>query len=107
MRGREETRKWQVKAKREGMGTYRVEYTITLTVEDGRELSFPKERFLTEDEISDVKEIPAFLEREFRDTEQTNFLLTMKSQLGKEITGTSLVVNKISELLSAGDDDQM
>lgn len=89
------------------MGTYRVEYTITLTVEDGRELSFPKERFLTEDEILDVKEIPAFLEREFRDTEQTNFLLTMKSQLGKEITGTTLVVNKISELLSAGDDDQM
>ncbi|MFB3108141.1 MAG: hypothetical protein ACE1ZE_02090 [Candidatus Binatia bacterium] len=47
-----------MKAKREGMGTYRVEYTITLTVEDGRELSFPKERFLTEDEISDVKENP-------------------------------------------------
>ena len=89
------------------MGTYRVDYTITLTVEDGRELSFQKERFLTENEVPDVKEIPAYLEREFRDTEQTNFLLTMKSQLGKEITGTSLVVNKISELLSAGDDDQM
>ena len=89
------------------MGTYRVEYTITLTVEDGMELSFPKERFLTEDEVSDVEEIPAYLEREFRENEEANFLLTMKSQLGKEITGTSLVVNKISELLSAGDDDQM
>lgn len=89
------------------MATYRVEYTITITVEDGKEMSFQKEKFISEDQVSDAKAIPSYLEREFRDVEQADFILAMQSELGKNITSTTLSVSKISELLSAGDDNQM
>lgn len=89
------------------MATYRVEYTITITVEDGKEMSFQKEKFISEDQVSDAKAIQSYLDREFRDVEQADFILAMQSELGKNITSTTLSVSKISELLSAGDDNQM
>ena len=89
------------------MERIRVEYTITLKVEDGRELTFNKEKTLAREGVHDKQQIQDYLEREFRETEQADFLIAIKSQIRKEITGTTLKVNKVSELIPTGDDDQM
>jgi len=89
------------------MGNVRVTYTITVKAVDGKELSFDKERILTEQDTVNPENLRDFLERDFRETEQTSFLIALQSQLGAEITGTSFKVTKVTELKSAGDDDQM
>ena len=89
------------------MGNFQVEYTITARGRDGKEITINKKRFLTQDLVSDPKEIQGFLEREFQETEKASFLNEMQSQLGEEITETNLRVDRVTELVPTGDDDQM
>jgi hypothetical protein len=77
----------------------RVEYSVSLTGEDGSTVSVNKERILTELDSIDPEHIHQVLEQEVQATEQ--------SDLGKHIAGPSLVVTKITELKPTGDDDQM
>ena len=89
------------------MGNIRVEYSITLKTANGKELSFDKNRILTEQDKINHEHVQQILEQDFRETEQTSFLTAMQTQLGEEITSTKLKVTKIVEIQSAGDDDQM
>ena len=89
------------------MGNFQVEYTITAKGRDGKELTINKKRFLTQDLISDPKEIQGFLEREFQESEKASFLNEMQPQLGEEVTETTIRVSKVTELVPTGDDDQM
>jgi len=77
----------------------RVEYTVTVTGEDGRTVSENKERILSELDSIDPKYIHQVLEHELQATEQ--------SSPGETIPSSSLVVTKITELKPTGDDDQM
>ena len=47
------------------------------------------------------------LERDFRETEQTAFITALQYELGRKIGSVTLTVTKVTELKSAGDDDQM
>ena len=89
------------------MGNVRVEYTITVKGANGKQLSFNKERILTEQDETNPKHIQHVLEKDFRATEQTSFLEGLQTQLGEEITSTTVKITKMTELQSAGDDDQM
>lgn len=81
------------------MKIVRVEYTVTVTGEDGKPISVSKERILTELDSIDPEHIQQVLEQDLQATEQP--------ALGKHITGSTLVVTKITELKPTGDDDQM
>jgi hypothetical protein len=96
-----------MRGKEKVMGNVHVAYTITVKAVDGKELSFNKERTLYEQDTVNPEKLQDFLEREFRETEQTAFLTALQSQLGVEITGISFKATKVTELQSAGDDDQM
>ncbi len=77
----------------------RVEYTVTVTGEDGKTVSVNKERILSELDSPDSEHIQHVLEQEFQETEIP--------ALGENIAGSSLVVTSITELKPTGDDDQM
>ena len=77
----------------------RVEYTVTVTGEDGKTVSVNKERILAELDSTDPEHIQQVLEKEWHATEQP--------ALEKTITDSSLVVMNITELQPTGDDDQM
>ena len=77
----------------------RVEYTVTVTGEDGKAVSVNKEGILSELDSIDPKYIHQVLEQELKATEQPSTRLT--------ITGSSLVVTNITERKPTGDDDQM
>lgn len=89
------------------MENIRVEYTMTVTVTGGEELSFKNERILTEQDDTRPEHVHSILEQDFRETEHTPFLTALQAQLGKEIIGITLLVNTITSLKPAGDDDQM
>ena len=89
------------------MANVHVEYTITVKVADGEELSFNKERVLTEQDESQTEQIQNIVERDFRDTEETPFLTALKNKHQKEIISATLQITNITVLKSAGDDDQM
>ena len=77
----------------------RVEYTVTVTGEDGKIVSVNKERILSELDSIDPEYIHQVLEQELQTTEQP--------APEKTIPGSSLVVTNITELQPTGDDDQM
>ena len=77
----------------------RVEYTVTVTGEDGKAVAVNKERILSELASIDSVHIQQVLEQELQATEQP--------ALGKQITGFTVVVTKITELKPTGDDNQM
>lgn len=77
----------------------RVEYTVTVTGEDGKVVSVNKERILSELKSIDPELIQKLLEQEEHATEQP--------ALEKNIPGSSPVVTSITELKPTGDDDQM
>jgi hypothetical protein len=77
----------------------RVEYTVTLTGRDGKPVSVNKGRILSELDSIDPVHIQQVLEQALQATEQP--------ALGKQITRSTLVVTKITELKPTGDDDQM
>jgi hypothetical protein len=77
----------------------RVEYTVTVTGEDGKTVSVNKERILSELDSIDPKHIHQVLEQELQETEEP--------PPGENIPGSSLVVTNITELHPTGDDDQM
>ena len=81
------------------MSNVRVEYTVTVTGEDGKTVSVNKERILSELNSPDPEHIHHILEQELQETE--------KPALGGNLAGSSLVVTKITELKPTGDDDQM
>lgn len=81
------------------MRIVRVEYTVTLTGEDGNTVSMNKERILSELDSFDPKYIQQVLEQEVQATEQP--------ALEKNTVGSSLLVTNITELKPAGDDNQM
>jgi hypothetical protein len=81
------------------MKIVRVEYMVTLTGEDGKPVSVNKARILSELVSIDSVHIQQVLEQELQATEQP--------ALGKQITGSTLVVTNITELKPTGDDDQM
>jgi hypothetical protein len=92
-----------MRGKEQLMGNVRVAYTITVKAVDGKELSFDKERTLYEQNAVKPENLQDILERDFRATEQTS----LQHQLGKKITNLTFKVTKVTELQSAGDDDQM
>ncbi|MGP0592993.1 hypothetical protein ACTRXD_10725 [Nitrospira sp. T9] len=77
----------------------RVEYTVTVTGEDGKVVAVNNERILSELDSTDPEYIHQILEQELQTTEQ--------SSREKTITGSSLVVTNITELKPTGDDDQI
>ena len=77
----------------------RVEYTMTVTGEDGRTVSENKERILAELDSIDPKYIHQVLEQELLTTEHPS--------PEKTIPSSSLVVTNITELKPTGDNDQM
>ena len=77
----------------------RVEYTVTVTGEDGKTLSVQKEQILSELDSIDPEHIQQVLEQQMQATEQPS--------PEKTIPGFSLVVTNITELKPTGDDDQM
>ncbi|MEX2493217.1 MAG: hypothetical protein WD425_15810 [Nitrospirales bacterium] len=77
----------------------RVEYTMTVTGEDGKLVSVNKERILPELDSIDPEHIQQLLEQEERATEQPS--------PKKTPIHSSLVVTNITELQPTGDDDQM
>jgi hypothetical protein len=77
----------------------RVEYTVTVTGEDGKTVSVNKERILSELDSIDPKHIHQVLEQELQETEEP--------PPGKTITDSSFVVTNITELHPTGDDDQI
>ena len=77
----------------------RVEYTVTVTGEDGKIVTLNKERIMSELDSIDPQYIHQVLEQEFQATEQP--------YPEKTITAFSLVVTNITELKPTGDDDQM
>ena len=81
------------------MKVVRVEYTATLTRENGETVLVNKERILSELDSYDSEHIQQVLEQELQATQQPG--------LGKTIVGFSLVVTNITELKPTGDDDQM
>ena len=81
------------------MKTVRVEYTVILKDEDGKTVSVSKERILSELDSINPEHIQQILEQEVPVTEQP--------ALGKQITGSTLVITNITELRPTGDDDQM
>ena len=81
------------------MRIVRVEYSMTVTGEDGKPVSVNKERILSELDSIDSGHIQQVLEQELQATEQP--------ALGKQITDSTLVVTNITELKPTGDDDQM
>jgi hypothetical protein len=81
------------------MRIVRVEYSMTVTGEDGKPVSVNKERILSELDSIDSGHIQQVLEQELQATEQPTF--------GKQITSSTLVVTNITELKPTGDDDQM
>ena len=81
------------------MRIVRVEYSMTVTGEDGKPVSVNKERILSDLDSIDPGHIQQVLEQELQATEQPTF--------GKQITGSTLVVTNITELKPTGDDDQM
>jgi len=81
------------------MKTVRVNYTVTLTGEDGKTVSVNKERILFELDSSDSEHIRQVLEQEMQAAEEPAF--------EKYIPGSSLVVTNITELKPTGDDNQM
>ena len=85
------------------MGNVHVAYTVTVRVSDGKELSFDKERTLYEQDSVEPENLLDFLERNFTETEKT----ALQHQLASEITSLAFKVTKVTELKSAGDDDQM
>ena len=84
---------------RKNMKIARVEYTVTVTGEDGRTVSENKERILSELDSIDPKYIHQVLKHELQATEQPS--------PEKTITAFSLVVTNITELKPTGDNDQM
>ena len=101
----------QFEVKRRGkeqlMGNVHVAYTITVKAENGKELSFDKERTLYEQDTVNPETLQDVLKRNFRETEQPQFLTAVHHQLGNAIADITFRVTKITELKSAGDDDQM
>ncbi len=89
------------------MGNVRVSYTITVKAVDGKELSFDKEWFLPEQNDLNAENLQNVVEREFRETEQIAFVTALQHELGQEIADMTFKVTKVTELKSAGDDDQM
>lgn len=85
------------------MGNVRIAYTITAKAVDGKELSFNKERTLYEQDAVNPENLQDFLERNFREAERN----ALQHQIEKEITDITFKVTKVTELKSAGDDDQM
>lgn len=89
------------------MGNILVAYTITVKGADGKEWSFDKERILHDRDAANPETLQVLLAREFRESEQASFLAALQSQLGIDITSATFKVIKVTELKSAGDDDQM
>ncbi len=77
----------------------RVEYTVTVTGEDGKIVSVNKDRILSELDSIDPEHIQQVLKQELQAAE--------KPAHGKNNHGSSLVVTNITELKPTGDDDQM
>jgi len=77
----------------------RVEYTVTVTGEDGKTLSVQKEQILSELDSIDPEHIQKLLEQEEQASEQPS--------PEKTPSHSSLVVTNITELKPTGDDDQM
>ena len=85
------------------MRNVRVAYTITVTSADGKELSIDKERTLYEQESVNPENLRDILQREFREMDKT----ALQHQFEKDITDMTFKVVNVTELQSAGDDDQM
>ena len=81
------------------MKTVRVEYTVTITGEDGKTKAVNKERILSDLDSTDPEHIQQVLEQELPAPEHP--------ALGRSVVSSSLVVTNITELQPAGDDDQM
>ena len=81
------------------MRIVRVEYSMTVTGEDWKPVSVNEECILSDLDSIDPGHIQQVLEQELQATEQP--------ALGKQITGSTLVVTNITELKPTGDDDQM
>ena len=77
----------------------RVEYTVTVTGEDGKIVSVDKERIMFELDSIDPEHIQKLLEQEEQPIEQP--------ALGETIASSSLVVTNVTELKPTGDDDQI
>jgi len=77
----------------------RVEYTVTVTGEDGKIVSVNQERIMFELDSIDPEHIQQVLKQELQTTEQPS--------PEKTLTGSSLMVTNITELKPTGDDDQM
>ena len=76
-----------------------VEYTVTVTREDGKTEFVNKERILSNLNSITPEHIQRVLKQELQDTEQ--------GLPGESIAGSSLMVTNITELNPTGDDDQM
>ncbi len=85
------------------MGNVRVTYILMAKTVEGKELSINKERTLFEQNSVNPEDLRAILERDFREKEKSD----LQQQLGNEIRSLAFKVAKITELQSAGDDDQM
>jgi hypothetical protein len=85
------------------MGNVRVAYTITVKAVDGNEMTFDKERTLYEQDSINPENLRGILERDFREMDKT----ALQHELEKEITDITMKVVNVTELQSAGDDDQM
>ena len=85
------------------MGNVRVAYTITVKAGDGNKMSFDRERTLYEQESVNPDKLQDILEREIGEMEKT----ALQHLIEKEITDMTFKVVNVTELQSAGDDDQM
>ena len=81
------------------MITARVEYTVSVTQEDGKIISVNKARILYELNSIEPGYIRQILEQEVQDTEPP--------PTEKTVPGSSFVVTNITPLKPTGDDDQM
>jgi hypothetical protein len=93
----------ETRGKEQVMGNVRVAYTITVKAVDGNEMTFDKERTLYEQDSINPENLRGILERDFREMDKT----ALQHELEKEITDITMKVVNVTELQSAGDDDQM
>ena len=89
------------------MKNLHVAYTLAAKAVNGKEMSFEKERILFEQDTLDPQTIQDIIEEEFRKTEKVTFVTALQSELNAEISEIIVKVTKVTELQSAGDDDQM
>lgn len=77
----------------------RVEYTLSVTGENGETISVNKERILYELSSIEPEYVQQILEQEIQESEPP--------PPEKPVPGSSLVVTNITQLKPTGDDDQM